>query len=590
MASKTLCERKNHQNSARFYSIAFVLAVIAFSSIIVSWSDLNHSAETFFGFRSVLFAAEPKNAEKSTGGNSQSRTSAKPERKQSDSDDRESLGQEDTNSSSVDEEKEISLLMGNSLDAWEPSPKSEKSKWTLKDGVLRLNGKGPSLVTKQKFDDFELHLEFKLPSKCNSGVYLRGRYEISLLDSDFRNKHGQPVGPIGACGAIWGKIAPAIDAYKGPNKWNTLDVRLVGQEVTVRLNDSLIIDRRTIRGVTGGALDANETDPGPILLQSSDVIGSEFRSLRIKPIPRDTDESESASRSGSNGPDNSKHDSRFVPPKGKCLVMIGQDKPAIDEYIQEIGRIPAGVMTYDHITSLVLAEASKYRKAYPKAAIQIGLSLKDAIDDVPKGRFDSNIEKLADWANQNPVPIYLRPGYECDLPDNQYPSDVFVRAFRHIRKTLDQYEVKNIAMVWHVLPGDQPIEKWWPGDRYVDWVGLTYFAAQQENMAPIAAFAKRHAKPLMLAEAAPRGIGTLKGKQSWDEWFRPCFEDIAQYDVRAFCYINWDWQSKEMFRDGTWGDTRIERNAFVKTEWIKEVSKGKYAVSVEDLLRSDGRR
>lgn len=218
------------------------------------------------------------------------------------------------------------------------------------------------------------------------------------------------------------------------------------------------------------------------------------------------------------------------------------------------------------------------------------MNLKDAIDDVSKGSFDTNLEKLADWANQNPVPIYLRPGYECDHPDNQYPPEVFVRAFRHIRKTLDQYEVKNVAFVWHVLPGDQQIEKWWPGDRYVDWVAITYYAAQKENMAPIAAFAKKHAKPLMLAEAAPRGIGTVKGKKSWDTWFRPCFEDIATYDVRALCYINWDWESKEMFSDGTWGDTRIEQNEFVKTQWLKEISSARYRITAADLSLNKDRK
>lgn len=267
---------------------------------------------------------------------------------------------------------------------------------------------------------------------------------------------------------------------------------------------------------------------------------------------------------------------KFVPPKSKCLLIVGQDKAGIDSYVREIGHRPAGVMTYDHISSLGLDEATALRREYPRAIMQIGLDFKGGLKMIPSGRFDLNIEKLANWALANPGPIYLRPGYECDGAHNQYPPDEYVKAFRYLRDKLDRLGVRNISYVWHVLPGNHPIEKWWPGDRYVDWVAMTYFAAQKQNMASISAFAKKHNKPLMLAEAAPRGIGTLKGKQSWDAWFRPCFEDIEQYDVRALCYINWDWESKQMFRGGGWGDTRIEQNEFVKRNWRTEISKVKY--------------
>lgn len=273
---------------------------------------------------------------------------------------------------------------------------------------------------------------------------------------------------------------------------------------------------------------------------------------------------------------NSQISPKFVPPKNKCLLIVGQDKLAVDTYIREVRHRPAGMMTYDHISYLGLDEASALREAYPEAVIQIGLEFKGGLKEIPGGRYDANIEKLANWALANPVPIFLRPGYECDGAHNQYPPGEYVVAFRYLRDKLDQRGVQNIAYVWHVLPGKQPIEKWWPGDRYVDWVGMTYFAALKQNMANVAEFAKKHGKPLMLAEAAPRGIGTIKGMKSWDVWFRPCFEDIEHYDIRALCYINWDWESKEMFRDGSWGDTRIEQNEFVKTQWLKEISKDRY--------------
>jgi hypothetical protein len=269
-------------------------------------------------------------------------------------------------------------------------------------------------------------------------------------------------------------------------------------------------------------------------------------------------------------------------------VIVGQDAGAVEAYIAKIGPQPAGVMTYDHISSLNLGEASLLRTRYPQTVIQIGLTFEGVLSQIPDGRFDANIEKMAKWALANPIPIYLRPGYECDGAHNKYSPAEYVKAFRYLRDRLDQRGVNNIAFVWHVLPGNEPIDKWWPGGQYVDWVGITYFHKHPGGLPAVAEFAKKHGKPLMLAEAAPRGIGTIQGRKSWDEWFQPCFEDIAKYDVRALCYINWDWESYEMFRGGGWGDTRIQQNPLVKGRWLKEISKRQFLGGSETLFRTLG--
>jgi len=182
---------------------------------------------------------------------------------------------------------EISLLANDSLDGWKPSPQDEKSQWTLKNGILRLDTKGPSLVTEEKFSDFDLHFEFKLPSKAASGVFLRGRYEIQLVDSDYRTKEGKPLDLIAGCGSIWRQIAPSKNVYRGPNKWNTMDVKLAGNVVTIRMNNELIIDARSLDGVTPGALDESESEPGPIIVQNAEIPGIEFRNITITPIIED---------------------------------------------------------------------------------------------------------------------------------------------------------------------------------------------------------------------------------------------------------------------------------------------------------------
>lgn len=179
----------------------------------------------------------------------------------------------------------VQLLEGKLLDVWQGMKKSDDiSNWSLSDGVLTLKAADTPLRTKQTFRDFDLHLEFKLPPKCNTGVFLRGRFEVQLVDSQVRKNDGTPFDAVQKCGAIYGQIAPLKDMYRGPNKWNKLDVRLVGETVTVRMNDTLIIDAKELKGPTSGALDTNESDPGPIFLQSHSVTGLAFRNITIKPL------------------------------------------------------------------------------------------------------------------------------------------------------------------------------------------------------------------------------------------------------------------------------------------------------------------
>ena len=117
------------------------------------------------------------------------------------------------------------------------------------------------MVTEHKFTDFKLHTEYRYPKGSNSGVYLRGRYEVQIEDDhgDVADSHGS--------GGVYGFLTPAVNAAKKPGEWQTLDVTLVGRVVTVELNGERVIDRQTIPGITGGALDGNEGEPGPILLQ-----------------------------------------------------------------------------------------------------------------------------------------------------------------------------------------------------------------------------------------------------------------------------------------------------------------------------------
>src|SRR4029077_12486251 len=136
-----------------------------------------------------------------------------------------------------------------------------------------------------------------------------------------------------------------------------------------------------------------------------------------------------------------------------------------------------------------------------------------------------------------------------------------------------------VAFVWHSTssPAAKPLEAWYPGDEYVDWFAITYFDQPQSMMMPMVKLSKAHRKPLMIAESTPRrNNSTHFGKGSWDSWFKPYFQFIEANDVKAISYIDDNWESIQMWRGKGWGDCRIEANAYVKEQWLKEIRKKKY--------------
>ena len=133
-----------------------------------------------------------------------------------------------------------------------------------------------NIITDQTFNDFKLHIEFRYPEGSNSGVYLRGRYEIQVED----NRGQEPLSTF--FGGIYGFITPNEMAAKAPGEWQTYDVTLVGRRVTVVANGKKIITDQIIPGITGGALDSKEGEPGPIMLQG-DHGPVEYRNIIITP-------------------------------------------------------------------------------------------------------------------------------------------------------------------------------------------------------------------------------------------------------------------------------------------------------------------
>jgi len=169
--------------------------------------------------------------------------------------------------------KPISLFNGTDLSGWHATGNNQ---WIADSGWLRSPHHGSNLVSDKTFTDFKLHIEFRYPPGSNSGVYLRGRYELQIVDDDQEPKKNE-------FGSIYGFIAPIALVAKNHHEWQTFDVTLIGRMVTVVANGVTIICNQEIPGITGGAIDSHEGQPGPLLLQG-DHESIDFRNIILTPV------------------------------------------------------------------------------------------------------------------------------------------------------------------------------------------------------------------------------------------------------------------------------------------------------------------
>ena len=172
--------------------------------------------------------------------------------------------------------KPIQLFNGKDLTGWRLRNNNHPNCWSVADGLMTNKTPCADIISEQKFGDFKAHIEFQVPKNGNSGVYLRGRYEVQITDG-----FNQVLDSL-RMGAVYGWLKPLTNAAKAPGEWQTLDITLIGRKVTVVFNGQTIIDNETIPGITGGALDSDEAKPGPILVQG-DHGPIAFRKLTLTP-------------------------------------------------------------------------------------------------------------------------------------------------------------------------------------------------------------------------------------------------------------------------------------------------------------------
>ncbi len=358
-------------------------------------------------------------------------------------------------------------------------------------------------------------------------------------------------------------------------------------------------------------------------------------------------------------PDNKAQSTRLLPAKDKVLLIIGQDLNSVNGYTDS-GYFPepGGITSYLAFYNLNSASfpaygalgqspdgealtadvdwgagpLNAYRAAldFPDSALVIGLNIAEGsgddiwavggLADIGVGAYDENIRRLARFCKQLNKPIYLRIGYEFDGAWNRgyAKASSYIYAYRRIVEVMREQGVSNVAYVWQASgsPIDDVIEgrrenirDWYPGDDYVDWMGLSWFLpadevrqnapSQRELTDEVINFARLKTKPVMIAEAAPQGydlgemtkanIGPLwDGKSGsdrqktsqavvWDEWFQPVFDYIHTNSdvIRAFAYINANWDVQALwsppYRQGYWGDSRVQVNSDIRSRWLNEI-------------------
>lgn len=301
----------------------------------------------------------------------------------------------------------------------------------------------------------------------------------------------------------------------------------------------------------------------------------------------------------------------YQPPPGQILVSLiaSLDRP-MPEGMWEGKGAPAIVSSYTDLRNLMGLEsaadigagtwhASELMRRFPHSALALAVYVRDQTEDAAAGQLDAQMDRLIDVTAAYRRPVYLRFGYEFDGTANRYEPRSYRAAWLRLRSRIVQRRARHITMVWHASATcgptfrHRPLSDWYPGDEAVDWVGLSYFrpnACGGVLADGVVAFARQRGKPVMVAEAAPRGFDLAGGRYSndgvrfnerpaadiWKSWFLPYFDFVRRNraDIRIVNYINHQWDAYPRWRSAKpdtpypyWGDSRLDADSELMERW-----------------------
>jgi len=342
---------------------------------------------------------------------------------------------------------------------------------------------------------------------------------------------------------------------------------------------------------------------------------------------------------------------KFTPPNGKTLLFIGQDSDTVSAYVDKVPEDNIeGVTLYTQIkhsdpskTFFAVSSPANWQSGEmsfsktlnesPNAALAVGLAFDNCDQDnhelnIAQGKYDGSIKHAIEYFKSlAPKKVFLRIGYEFDGPWNCYTPTNYKLAFRKIAQAIKTYAANNISTVWqsatwpdaygnpiYDFTTEDHLNSWYPGDDVVDWVSLSVFyrdlsqwnyippITPQKAQEQVLAFARKHNKPVLIAESAPQGyrIGELThsyiqlnkqtsktAEEIWQAWYQPYFDFIDNNKdiIRAVAYINTHWETQGMWvckpkikagqpgcNGGNWGDSRVQANAYIKAKWLEQVN------------------
>lgn len=304
---------------------------------------------------------------------------------------------------------------------------------------------------------------------------------------------------------------------------------------------------------------------------------------------------------------------KFEPPAGRLLHGVGQDSFSsaphnkVPAYETKMGVNLAPAIDKTYLTlSMYLRSPRKPRVAFlaylGKVALtgkvpEVGIDI-EPDRDVASGKYDADIRQMAKDFKAFGKPIYARPGVEIANSWNAYTPKIFPQAWRRFVDIFRSEAAFNVSFVWcfaaagssNIVDFDaQGKGVWYPGDGYVDWIGLDLFNATDfsyrstpnknyKNSVLLCDFALRRKKPVMIAECTAKGLGitSLGSAQAyWSTWFQPFFAFLAARPViREFSYINWDWSKTNKWP--TWLNADITTNAGLLALYRRELALRRY--------------
>lgn len=302
---------------------------------------------------------------------------------------------------------------------------------------------------------------------------------------------------------------------------------------------------------------------------------------------------------------------KFVPPSGKTLLIMGQTIEDIDDYMDSFSDkpIPGGWSAYWGIpefqgvnTTFTNENGSSHNHQmlvdrFPNTVIQSGLWMVGTwgvAENTANGAYDQVIKQYSSWAKSINRPIYLRIGYEFDGPHNELEPDDYVAAYRHIVDLMRAEGVENVAFVWHSYIFEPykgyPLSAYYPGDDYVDWVGVSLFGLLYQGPDllfhgdAVLEFAKTHKKPVMAAEASPVFGIEPNNLDVWNTWFVNFFSVCYSKNIKAISFISSNWENYTFAGVTDWRDARLTNNELISNAWFLETNKDRYLKQSPDLF------